>query len=78
MQTQDDSNYSHLNLPGAVKDSKKKIKVRKGTDVPCVIVLFNKVQEVHFVSLAQWVVDYEQACKQNERDTQMTTRFLCK
>ena len=38
--------------------------MRKGTDVPCVIVQFNKMRkgkEVHFVSLAKWMVDYEQS-----------------
>ena len=38
--------------------------MRKGTDVPFVIVLFDKMRkgkEVHFVSLAKWVVDYQQS-----------------
>ena len=61
---QDGSKCSNLNLPGAVEDLKKEIKVRKGTDVIGVIVLFNKMRrgtELNVVSLAKWVVDYEQS-----------------
>ena len=63
--------------------------MRKGTDVPCVIVLFNKMRkgkEVHFVSLAKWMVDYESlfllgpSSKPHETNdyaflAQMATRF---